>query len=162
MRDKKQILLIGLGVAAVMSLAYGILTPAPSRARRESSSKSVPVAKESAMMVKRLIPVERYAKKGNFPTWGKNPFSPKEAPAVPRSFSDLVLNGIAWGPKNPSALINDQVVFVGDKIEGSKVVAINRNNVILNNGEKDFKLEWGSGPSEKSVKNSKSKTQTSD
>jgi hypothetical protein len=48
--------------------------------------------------------------------------------------SDLSLKGIMWDPDNPSAVINDHVLTVGDTISGFKVVKILKTSVILENG----------------------------
>ncbi len=56
-------------------------------------------------------------------------------------FDELVLNGIVWNSKNPSAIINDNVVWVGADIDGFKVLEINSDSVIIiNDGEDTYKL----------------------
>ncbi len=138
MKNKKLLLLIGAGVLAVASLVYGIATS--SKKARQPSSAGSP-SSETAAPVKDLLLAERTAKRSGFATWGRNPFVLTETSAS-RS-SGMVLNGIAWDAQNPSAVINDQIVEVGSKINGSKVVKIEPNRVILNDGENDFELRLG-------------------
>ena len=51
-----------------------------------------------------------------------------------RSDKGLRLQGIIYRESNPSAIINGQPIFVGEKIFGAKVVAITMNSVTLNVG----------------------------
>lgn len=131
--DKKLVFVVILCVLAVSSLLYGILTP--SRMRRGASAPSqtqnVPAAQPQ-------LPVERRAKKSSFIIWGRNPFSLKNT-----NVSTPVLNGIAWDENAPRAIINDQIVGVGDMIGKNKVVAITPNSVTLNDGTKDFEIRTG-------------------
>jgi len=54
---------------------------------------------------------------------------------------NLELTGILGTPDNPSALINDKIVKVGDVIEGAKVVKINKNSVDMSLQDKKFVLD---------------------
>ena len=42
--------------------------------------------------------------------------------------------GIAWDENNPVAVINDEVVRVGDQVQGHSVVKIEQNKVTLSDG----------------------------
>ena len=130
--DKKLVLVVLLTLLAVSSLLYGILTP--SKMRRGSSAPQT----QNAPAVQPQLPVERHAKKSSFIIWGRNPFSLKNT-----NVSTPVLNGIAWDEKAPRAIINDQIVGVGDMIGKNKVVAIAPNSVKLNDGTQDFELRTG-------------------
>ncbi len=47
------------------------------------------------------------------------------------------LNGIIYGVANPSAVVNGKAVYVGEKVNGAKVISISRNEVALEiNGER--------------------------
>lgn len=52
----------------------------------------------------------------------------------------LEISGIVWNTKNPQAIINDQVVVIGDTIENSKVVDIRKDGVDVIFSEKLFTL----------------------
>ena len=43
--------------------------------------------------------------------------------------SNLKIKGIVWGGDRPQAIINDQIVNIGDKIQDTKVVAITEDGV---------------------------------
>lgn len=52
----------------------------------------------------------------------------------------LEINGIVWNTKKPQAIINDQVVVIGDTIENSKIVDIRKDGVDVIFNEKLFTL----------------------
>jgi hypothetical protein len=45
------------------------------------------------------------------------------------------LSGIVWDPKNPVAIINGEVMHVGDSVDGKKILEIKKDRVILGEGE---------------------------
>lgn len=53
------------------------------------------------------------------------PVTAPQKPALPK------LQGVVWNPSRPSALINGQVVFVGDRIGDYKVLRITASGVTL-------------------------------
>ncbi len=78
-------------------------------------------------------------------TMGRPNRSPSKAPPAPaaarrsslfrkRSDKGLRLQGIIYRQSNPSAIINGQPMFVGERIAGAKVVAITMNSVTLDVG----------------------------
>jgi len=54
---------------------------------------------------------------------------------------ELTLNGIMFRQPNPRALINDQVVEVGDTISGAEVTSITRTKVFLQLNGKTIELK---------------------
>ncbi len=56
--------------------------------------------------------------------------------------SNLALYAIIWRAKKPSALINNSIVEVGDKIADKTVKQIEENRVILTDGTNDYILEF--------------------
>lgn len=60
----------------------------------------------------------------------RDPFEFGPAQAV-FSNEGMVLNGIAWDKKSPSAIINGEVVGIGDKIGESVVTDIQKDKVVL-------------------------------
>jgi len=55
----------------------------------------------------------------------------------------IALSGILWDDKAPKAVINGEIVGIGDKINKYSVVDIDRNTVTLNDGTKDIKVSLG-------------------
>lgn len=58
------------------------------------------------------------------------PAAPVEEPAKPAA-PTLRLQGIFYRPKNPSAVVNNKTVFLGDSVGSSRVKAIDRQSVTL-------------------------------
>ena len=75
-------------------------------------------------------------------SWGRDPFSKRSAlEGGPVSVSGLKLEGILWHhDAEPNAIINGEVLSAGDNIGGLKVVEIQKDAVIVNDGEKNYKL----------------------
>ncbi|MBU1043029.1 MAG: hypothetical protein KJ915_01370 [Candidatus Omnitrophica bacterium] len=54
-----------------------------------------------------------------------------KAIAIKKATVDLKVSGILWDDKIPSAIINSNIVKIGDIVEGKTVVDIERNQVIV-------------------------------
>ncbi len=136
MQDKKLILLVALTVLAVGSFIYGIVTP--SKYKRTTASVQT-VSPENSVSLKNLYFGEREKKRSEYVVWSRNPFSIKASPTS-TVVSSLILNGISWEEKSPRAVINNRILRVGDQVNGNKVVKIERNFVVLNDGINQFEL----------------------
>lgn len=66
---------------------------------------------------------------------------PEMLPAQQMGGATLKLQGIFWGVARPEAIINRQIVVVGDQIEGAEVEAITRDGVILSQNGTKFELK---------------------
>lgn len=55
--------------------------------------------------------------------------------------TDLELQGIFWNVSNPQAIINRQIVSVGDRIENAEVKAITKDGVTLTSNGQQFDLK---------------------
>lgn len=55
---------------------------------------------------------------------------------------DLVLEGIFYQKEKAAAIINDTIVYVGDTIGERKIVEIKEKNVILQDGEYQYTLNF--------------------
>lgn len=132
MKDKKIIVLIILGIGAVISLIYGI--GAPSGMKRAPAVGDLtgikPVPSERALVI-----IPRKQARTSFLSWERNPFIP-----VKDAAESLILEGIIWNEQVPKAIISGEIVAVGDFVEGSKIIAIEKDKVILGEGEKQFEL----------------------
>ena len=62
------------------------------------------------------------------------------APPVMISLPELTLQGIFWGVSNPRAIINRQIVGVGDAVEDCRVVNISKEGVQLSYNNQPFLL----------------------
>ncbi|MDO8535661.1 MAG: hypothetical protein Q7S30_01440 [Candidatus Omnitrophota bacterium] len=142
MKDKKVVALIILAVLAVISLVYGITASPKSRAK--SAAVAVGQASgapaQNAVVAKSVVPTARRAKRSQFKAWKRNPFVSGLA-ATTLTMTKLTLNGIIWSKTNPKAMIGDAIVVKGDTVGANKVVDIQPDKVILNDGAKDFELK---------------------
>lgn len=78
---------------------------------------------------------------GQAPAYYKNPFLTKEESELKDEESEegLVLQGF-WTGKKTKAFINNNIVAVGDIIQGYKVVSIYNNKVVLTKAGKSYTL----------------------
>lgn len=113
MQNRKLIILIILGIAAIFSDA----TP---------------------VIAEKDIARERRAKRSSFTSWGRNPFSLYRGPAT--TISGLALSGVLWDENAPTAIVNEEIVGIGDKIGIYTVVDIQKDKVILTDGTKNYEL----------------------
>lgn len=109
----------------------GIKQPAFLRPKMEQSSPMPAPLEEERSLYDQL---KAQADKLKFT---RDPFY-KEFVAPPPKEPQLM--GIAWEEANPTALIDDTIVKVGDKIGDKTVVSISKDSVILNDGVKDVTL----------------------
>jgi len=138
MKDKKLLILIVLGIAAIISLIYGITS------QKKTEQPSAKTAKVSAKKRKKpegkIVPKKRQMATTEHATWAKSPFVQK---SVQGMAAGLSLQGIIWDEKNPKAMINGVIVKKGDTIQGNTVVEIRKQSVVLNDGERDFLIKLG-------------------
>lgn len=59
------------------------------------------------------------------------PIEPSPAPRAPVQFPPLRLQGIYFKPSNPSVMINNRALFIGDQVQGVTVVSIDSSSVTL-------------------------------
>ncbi len=137
MQDKKVIALIVLTVLAVASLIYGV-TASPKGRAKSAAAKGQVVATPSQSGASAALPTARRAKRSQYKTWKRSPFVSGQASSSP---SELTLTGIIWNKSKPKAMIGDAIVSKGDTIGENKVIDIQPNKVILNDGTKDFELQ---------------------
>lgn len=131
-KKKKIIILAVLCVIAIFTITRNI--------------RPRPVADEGAGLAGGVLPdisgdpavLKRTAKRTDFESWERNPFSPKVV--VTRKATGLILSGILWDDGNPSAIIDDEIVNIGSRIGSVVVVDITRKSVRLNDGVNDFDL----------------------
>ena len=149
--DKKRIELIitvALIVIFIFVLAVNLkpkkpkqkLPPSPKVSEKE---RSVPIPKKKIEKILRASPQEIEKQKNRAQlSWGRDPFFSsflvkKEVPKT----TPLHLKGITIGKdKKGYAFINDEIVTIGDTIEGYQVIEIQKNKVILKRDNELFYL----------------------
>jgi len=91
--------------------------------------------KESLSDLNRILP----AKKVVNDEWGRDPF----VPIVGERFVSMKLTAIIYNDKKPAAIVNNKIIYVGDSVDGQKVVDITKQYVILRGVNGSYKLEVG-------------------
>lgn len=77
--------------------------------------------------------------------WGKDPFVPALA-GEGRQAVDLKLSAVFYSSANPSAIVNDRIVYRGSLVAGQKVVDIGVTHVILQGDRGRLRLELSEIP----------------
>ncbi len=139
MQNKKLIASIVLGILAVFSLTYGMLTP--SKIRREISKGPISIKGQDAVSreAEAAPPVSRL-RRSTFTSWGRDPFSSVPGASVTTAISEMSLTGILWDDEAALAMINDIPAGIGDKIGAYTIIAIQKDRVILSDGTNNFEL----------------------
>jgi hypothetical protein len=77
-------------------------------------------------------------------SWGKDPFVPAILGAG--APIDLKLTAVFYSAQNPSAIVNDRIVYKGSLVRGQKVIDIGPAHVILHGDRGRLKLELSETP----------------
>ena len=73
--------------------------------------------------------------------WTRDPFT-RPAEAVQAQAVSLSLSGIIWDEHAPIAIINGQMLRVGQEFSGYRVVEIAQDHVSITDGTKTFQLSF--------------------
>ena len=82
--------------------------------------------------------VKRQSKHTTYTEWGRNPFAPKGVPTG--IYTKIRLSACLSSGGVPCAIINDEIVNVGDVVDGKKVEEITENSVILSDEKRRYKV----------------------
>lgn len=74
---------------------------------------------------------------------------PKELPQIPETtiagtdkdkfdYSSLDVTGIVWGTDKPKAIINDEVLGIGDLVEGAEILNISKEGILLKYKDEEY------------------------
>lgn len=73
--------------------------------------------------------------------WGRDPFLLDASNVKEQGMEDLSLNGIVSDMENPYAIINNEVIKLGDTVNGMTVIEINEKSVVLEQDGQKHTLE---------------------
>jgi len=137
--DKKQkmeltITAIGIVILIILFLANIVK---PKNSGRESNMAQVSPAASSI-----ILPVASVDRRVSTAIWDRDPFYP-ESPFINSGagIAGVILNGIVWDVKNSYAIINNDVIKLGDKVNDMTVIEINEKNVVLDENGQRHTLE---------------------
>ncbi|HBO96908.1 MAG TPA: hypothetical protein DE315_00390 [Candidatus Omnitrophica bacterium] len=134
--EKKDKIQLGItGVLVIILLLF--LARAFEKKKRPLPVKAKEVAADQKVKEPDLYTrLEQEIKKMDFK---RDPFSRQSLSDLEES-QDLHLSGILWDEVNPTAIINDEIVAVGSRIQGGRVVDIRKDKVILEEGDYHIEL----------------------
>lgn len=119
------------GVSAAAAEATGAKTKAVQPAPTATDAAAKPAAATGALTPK-VLPPE---------TWGADPFVRDWV--MVNELANFRLKAITLGGDRPYALINDQILQIGDEISGKRIATIESDNVTLEQGGRTFTLLLG-------------------
>jgi hypothetical protein len=134
-KQKIEAIITGIGIIILVFLIL-------QRAHTPSKPKNIPAAGQDSNIQAQGISFtseeerEAFIKEG----WGRDPFFFEPSSAA-GGIEGFVLNGIVWDAQNPYAIINDNIVKIGDKIGDMVVVGINEKSVVLEESGKIYTLQ---------------------
>ena len=73
--------------------------------------------------------------------WGRDPFIKVPQKAVVGKGPRFTLTAIIWDESKPAAIINDEVVVVGQEIQEYKVLEISESTAVIQKGDDILILE---------------------
>ncbi len=160
---RQRILLIVLGIVVLLAIYTFFLRPKPqvnqrianARAKavskvKETKEKTVDKAKTTVkeaaktvtQQVKSVVETKKDTVKiepiGDIGKWGTDPFTRDWV--LSEAIKDLQLKAITQSGNKAYALINDQILETGEMIQGKRIVSIENDKVVLEQGERRFTL----------------------
>jgi hypothetical protein len=157
----RQRILVLLGIAvAVLALYTFAFRPQPELKGVSAAAAEVTIAKAKAAQpapaTKAVQPAPTAKDTAAKPAAATGALTPKVLPpetwdgdpfvrdwVMVNELANLKLKAITLGGERPYALINDQILQIGDEISGKRVVKIESDNVTLEQGGRTFTLLLG-------------------
>jgi hypothetical protein len=133
--DSKKKIELGITGIGVVILAYLIVSHVSVKALKPVSD----VKPHSAPIIAKMAATA--AGSWDDVTWGRDPFLLDESNVKEQGMEGLSLNGIVSDKDNPYAIINNEVIKPGDKVNGMTVIEINEKSVILEQNSQKHTLE---------------------
>ena len=84
--------------------------------------------------------LKRMEEEGRYLELKRDPFTGQLLVPQVTISKGISLNGILWDIVSPMAIINDEVVKIGDRVQGSAVIGIEKDKVILHDGTAPIEL----------------------
>ena len=138
--NKQQKLKIALPILiVVMAFVWGpVIFGSGSKSKGDNSTSRVNKNMQEGMSGFAVPSVASQKKaKTAYARWGSNPFMLKRTPKA------INLEGILWDANDPKAIINGNIVGVGETVEGKMIVEIKANSVIIKGDDgEEFELKY--------------------
>ena len=144
--NKKQKIELAITAVGVIFLIFMLIASAAQRIHKRKkistnmNTKSAPFLSQTISFGRSKLK-ESAIKEG----WGRDPFFPGSSSiASDSNLAGLALDGILWGSDNPYAIINNDIVTVGDIVDDAMVLEINEDNVIVEQDDERYILRVSS------------------
>jgi hypothetical protein len=134
-------ILAALAVAAVLVWVRGLMTPVGTGGQHSSESGSTRIHEGLTPGLQSQQQPVAARSRTRYTDWKRNPFM--LSGELDPELGDLVLDGILWDADAPLVMMNDEVLMVGDRIEGRVITRITQTEVTLEKNGKEFILKPG-------------------
>jgi hypothetical protein len=136
---RRQLFILGALVFVMAAVYLRAFRPSPRPAPAPPSAPEIrgPASAEAPGVISLdlpdAVPVAQAAQRERAAAlgWERDPFTGGSAGG---SVSGFDLSGILWDAQSPIAMINGQMVRIGDQVEGYRVVEITQSTVLLSDG----------------------------
>ena len=141
-KSQKRLLII-LGIILVCTILDIIINPENYTYYFGGEGEEQPFVEDSSFTVNVETKIEKTSYNKN---WNKDPFSPavtvyrRSVSTKAGSLWQLHLKAISYGGKKSAAIINGNILKIGDKILGYRIEQIKPDTVIVSRGKSKFKL----------------------
>lgn len=142
--DKQQKLKIALPILVIiMAVVWGpvITGSGPKRKAGKAAKKigAAPQGENNIDLAALSRAGTREKARTSYAEWGRNPFTLVQDPEA------LIIEGIVWDRENPKAIINGDILGIGDPVGPNVIADIKQNSVILRGETGDIELRFGAG-----------------
>ncbi len=132
-KKKMELAITGIGVVILIFLIANYM---PKSKGNKTILKTEPfVTSEAAILATSEVGA------GDNVKWGRDPFFMDSNSAREQGIGGLILNGTVSDKDNPYAIINNEIVKLGDKVSGMTIIEINEKNVVLDENGQRHTLE---------------------
>lgn len=141
-KQQKQLIITAGLVLVLLTVWINALIVIKKRASRKKVTPKTAVAEvqNESSKLPQLVKQPEYPKETDL-EWLRDPFSGKFYTGYKGDAADLKLAGILWDKEKPQAIINNEVVSVGNSISSYIVVEIKQYSVVLTDGSNVFELK---------------------
>lgn len=132
-KQKKEILITGILIAIFLVFLISTLTkrksvkPAPAEMPKVENNRTLPVFQKPDISV----PAQKELQ------WGRDPFALPGQGVTIQTGGQFVLSAVVWDENRPLAVVDGEVVKIGQQINGYTVSKINKENVVLTKDGKE-------------------------
>lgn len=127
-KEKIELTITGIGVVFLIFMVITNVQKVQAKRRSMAKAGETVISSLSAPISFETAEIKESAIKED---WGRDPFFLGTVSRDDIELDGMVLNGIVWDEANPYAIVNSEVVKVGDKLGNMKIVEITKDSVVL-------------------------------